>query len=138
LPSSTQSRRARSARRRSKTPGSRTKARTSIDRQQHEQQAVSASTAAETADPPRTSHQLQEQTATQEPACCPICNVLLSTVSETEAGRAAHVNGCLDAAAGTPAAVGEPACDAIDMTGPEEADAEDQPEQEADADMQQW
>lgn len=139
LPSATQCRRARSARRRSNTPRLRKKAKTSFDSQQLQQKAVGDSTAAaETADPP-TSQQLEEdQTAAQQPASCPICSVLLSTVSETEAGRAAHVNGCLDAA-GTPTAVGQPACSAIDMTGPEEEkDAEKQPAQEADADMERW
>lgn len=137
LPST--SRRARSAPRRSSTPRSRKKTKPSMNMQQLRQQAVVSTAAAETAADPPTSQQLQEQTAAQQPASCPICKLLLSTVSETEACRAAHVNGCLDAAGTPPLAVGQPACSAIDMTGlEEEEDAEEQPAQEADADMEQW
>jgi hypothetical protein len=36
--------------------------------------------------------------------CCPICSADLTLISDTEAGRAAHVNACLDAAAASAAA----------------------------------
>jgi hypothetical protein len=37
-------------------------------------------------------------------AVCPVCGCSLADISSTEAGQAAHVNACLDAAAATDAA----------------------------------
>jgi hypothetical protein len=47
-----------------------------------------------------TPHQLQASAA----AACPVCGASLADISSTEAGQAAHVNACLDAATATDAA----------------------------------
>lgn len=46
----------------------------------------------------------EQQQATPHPStsscpCCPVCSIDLGSISDTEAGKAAHVNACLDAAA---------------------------------------
>jgi hypothetical protein len=74
--------------------------------------------------------------AAQSPApCCPVCNLDLSRVSDTQAGQAAHVNACLDAAAtSADAAPHGPTSQHVDLTGA----AADVLEQEEPDDMQQW
>lgn len=70
---------------------------------------------------------------------CPVCSTDLATISETEAGRAAHVNACLDAgadaAAVSPDAPGSPPIVITDTQVPGELSAGE--EEQADA-MQQW
>jgi hypothetical protein len=74
-------------------------------------------------------------------ASCPVCSVSLSSISETEAGRTAHVNACLDEAAGGSAALAsldedEQDCEHVDMTA-SQADEQSAQDDEPDS-MQQW
>lgn len=112
------------------------------------QQAASPQQAACTGNKSTDAQQLQAEPTHQQPpaavgsASCPVCCVNLSSISDTEAGRAAHVNACLDAAAGGSAALAsldadQQACEHIDMTatqgGEEQSPQDDEPDN-----MQQW
>jgi hypothetical protein len=86
--------------------------------------------------------QLDTHQAAQQPQgrsstiqLCPVCEVDLTHISHTEAGRAAHVNACLDAGAtqvpDTPAS--PPICIADTQAPQERSGDQDEPDS-----MQQW
>lgn len=65
---------------------------------------------------------------------CPVCAEDLGSISDTDAGRAAHVNACLDASA---AASAVPTSPPADLTTYQE-DGEKTPEEQEQDSMQEW
>lgn len=74
-------------------------------------------------------------------ACCPVCSAKLCSISDTDAGRTAHVNACLDAAAGGPAVshggYHNPAFEHVDMTEGQNDQNDEQQDDEHDS-MHTW